>query len=86
MQVCAVQIERTGGPDVLTIADVDIGEPGPGQVRVRHHACGINFIDTGQLRGGARARRDPGRQAPAVDRLRARRGDASRGSTTAPTT
>ena len=42
----AIQIERTGGPDVLTLAEVPIGEPGPGEVRVRHHACGVNFIDT----------------------------------------
>ena len=42
----AIQIERTGGPEVLTLADVPLGEPGPGEVRVRHHACGVNFIDT----------------------------------------
>jgi NADPH:quinone reductase len=42
----AMQIERTGGPDVLQLVDVGVGEPGPGEVRVRHSACGINFIDT----------------------------------------
>jgi NADPH2:quinone reductase len=42
----AIQIQRTGGPEVLQVVDVPIGEPGPGQVRVRHRACGINFIDT----------------------------------------
>jgi NADPH:quinone reductase len=41
-----MQIERTGGPDVLQLVDVGVGEPGPGEVRVRHSACGINFIDT----------------------------------------
>ena len=44
--VRAIQIERTGTPDVMKVATVSVGEPGPGEVRVRHHACGINFIDT----------------------------------------
>ncbi len=42
----AIQIERTGGPEVLRPTAVDVGEPGPGEVRVRHSACGVNFIDT----------------------------------------
>ena len=42
----AIQIDRFGDPDVMQLADVSLGEPGPGEVRVRHHACGINFIDT----------------------------------------
>lgn len=42
----AIQIERTGGPEVMQVVDVPVGEPGPGEVRVRHEACGINFIDT----------------------------------------
>lgn len=43
----AIRIERTGGPEVLTPVDIDEpGAPGPGEVKVRHHACGINFIDT----------------------------------------
>jgi len=41
----AIQIERFGGPEVMQLADVPIGDPGPGEVRVRHRACGINFID-----------------------------------------
>ena len=41
----AIQIDKFGGPEVLHVADVAVGEPGPGEVRVRHHACGINFID-----------------------------------------
>ena len=41
----AIQIERFGDPDVMQLADVPIGDPGPGEVRVRHRACGINFID-----------------------------------------
>ena len=42
----AIQISRTGGPDVLETVDLPIPEPGPGQVRLRHEAIGINFIDT----------------------------------------
>jgi NADPH2:quinone reductase len=43
----AIRIERTGGPEVLQPVEIDAaGEPGPGEVRIRHHACGINFIDT----------------------------------------
>lgn len=41
----AIQFSRTGGPEVLEYVDVAVGEPGPGQARVRHHAIGINFID-----------------------------------------
>jgi len=42
----AIRLSRTGGPDVLDWADVEVGDPGPGQVRVRHTAVGVNFIDT----------------------------------------
>ena len=42
----AIQISRTGAPDVLETVDLPIPEPGPGQVRLRHEAIGINFIDT----------------------------------------
>src|SRR3954470_14893357 len=41
----AIQIDRFGGAEEMHLADVAIGDPGPGEVRVRHHACGINFID-----------------------------------------
>ena len=47
----AIQISEYGGPEVLRLVDVTVGEPGPGQVRVRHHACGINFIDVYQRTG-----------------------------------
>jgi NADPH:quinone reductase len=47
----AIQISEFGGPDVLRLVDVAVGDPGPGQVRVRHHACGINFIDVYQRTG-----------------------------------
>lgn len=42
----AVRFYETGAPDVLRIEDIDVGEPGPGQVRVRHVAVGLNFADT----------------------------------------
>ena len=44
-------IETHGGPEVLKLVNRDVGEPGPGQIRIRHHAVGLNFIDIYQ-RGG----------------------------------
>ncbi len=44
--VKAVRIHKTGGPDVLTFEDVPLAPPAAGQVRVRHGAIGLNFIDT----------------------------------------
>ncbi len=44
--VAAVRVHKHGGPEVLTYEDIEIGAPGPGQLRVKQHACGINFIDT----------------------------------------
>jgi NADPH:quinone reductase len=41
----AVRIHETGGPEVLRFEDVDLGDAGPGEVRVRHTAIGLNFID-----------------------------------------
>ena len=42
----AVRFHETGGPEVLRYEDVEVGEPGPGQVRLRHEAVGLNFADT----------------------------------------
>jgi NADPH:quinone reductase len=42
----AVRMHQTGGPEVLSLEDVAVGEPGPGQARLRHVAVGINFADT----------------------------------------
>jgi NADPH2:quinone reductase len=42
----AIRFEKVGGPEVLTFVDVELPPPGPGQVRVRHTAVGVNFIDT----------------------------------------
>ena len=42
----AIQALRTGGPEVLEAVDLPVPSPGPGQILVRHHAVGLNFIDT----------------------------------------
>ncbi len=42
----AIRFHRTGGPEVLCLEDVEVGQPAPGEARVRHHAVGLNFIDT----------------------------------------
>jgi NADPH2:quinone reductase len=42
----AIRIHQTGGPEVLHVEDLPAGSPGPGEVRVRHTAVGVNFIDT----------------------------------------
>lgn len=47
----AIQIAAFGGPDVMQLVDLPVGEPGPGEVRVRHHAVGLNFIDVYQRTG-----------------------------------
>lgn len=45
MSEYAVRFHRTGGPEVLQYEAVAVGDPGPGEARVRHHAIGLNFID-----------------------------------------
>ncbi len=44
--VAAVRVHKVGGPEALTYEDVEVGTPGPGQVRLKQHACGLNYIDT----------------------------------------
>jgi NADPH2:quinone reductase len=44
--VAAVRVHKTGGPEVLTYEEVEVGAPGQGQLRVKQHACGLNYIDT----------------------------------------
>src|SRR5213080_1109611 len=44
--VAAVRVHKTGGPEVLTYEDIQVPAPGPGQIKVKNHASGINFIDT----------------------------------------
>ncbi len=47
----AIRFDRTGGPEVLNLVDIETPNPGPGQIRVRHEAVGINFIETYQRTG-----------------------------------
>src|SRR3954449_7109157 len=42
----AVRFQEPGGPEVLRLETVECGAPGPGEVRVRHVAVGLNFADT----------------------------------------
>lgn len=51
MKIKAVRIHATGGPEVLKIEELDLPEPGPGEVRIRHTAIGLNFQDI-YTRGG----------------------------------
>src|SRR3954463_2256208 len=44
--VAAMRVHKYGGPEVLTYEDVEVPAPGPGQIRVKNHACGLNFVDT----------------------------------------
>jgi NADPH2:quinone reductase len=44
--VAAVRVHKVGGPEVLTYENIEIGAPGQGQIRVKQHAAGVNFIDT----------------------------------------
>src|SRR5512144_1074513 len=41
----AIRFHQIGGPEVLKLETVDVGEPGPGQARVRHTFIAVNFID-----------------------------------------
>ena len=51
--VHAIRIHEHGGPEVLQWDEVEVGEPAAGEIRVRHTAVGLNYIDT-YLRSGAR--------------------------------
>jgi NADPH2:quinone reductase len=44
--VAAVRVHKVGGPDVLTFEDIEVPAPGQGQIKLKQHACGVNFIDT----------------------------------------
>ena len=47
----AIRFHKTGGPEVLQLDDVQVGDPGQGQVRIKHTAIGVNFVDTYQRSG-----------------------------------
>jgi len=49
--VKAIRFSQTGGPEVLSYEDVEVGAPGAGEARVRHNVIGLNFIDTYQRSG-----------------------------------
>src|ERR1051326_1793060 len=46
VMVAGVRVHKHGGPEVLTYEQFDLPAPGQGQVRLKHHASGVNFIDT----------------------------------------
>ena len=46
-----IRVDQHGGPEALHLVDLPIGDPGPGEIRIRHHACGLNFIDVYQRAG-----------------------------------
>ena len=47
----AIQITAYGGPEQMKLVELPVGEPGPGEIRIRHLACGLNFIDVYQRTG-----------------------------------
>ena len=47
----AVRYHKQGGPEVMQYEDVAVGEPAQGQVRIKHTAIGVNFVDTYQRSG-----------------------------------
>ena len=51
MPIKAIQIRATGGPEQMQLVELEVGAPGPGEIRIRHHASGLNFIDVYQRTG-----------------------------------
>ena len=47
----AIQVAAFGGPENLQRVEVQVGEPAAGEIRIRHHACGLNYIDVYQRTG-----------------------------------
>ena len=47
----AIRFHKAGGPEVLQLDDVQVGDPGQGQVRIKHTAIGVNYVDTYQRSG-----------------------------------
>jgi NADPH:quinone reductase len=47
----AIRITAYGGPDAMQLVDLTVGDPGPGEIRIRHHAVGLNYIDVYQRSG-----------------------------------
>ena len=51
IMVHAIRIHQTGGPEVMKWESVEVGAPGPGQVRLKQHGVGVNYIDVYQRSG-----------------------------------
>ena len=51
IQSRAIRIDQHGGPEQLKLVTVSVGDPGPGEIRIRHKAVGLNFIDVYQRSG-----------------------------------
>jgi NADPH2:quinone reductase len=47
----SIRIQKVGGPEVLQLEEVAVGDPGPGEARILHKACGVNFLDIYQRSG-----------------------------------
>ena len=46
-----IRVDQHGDAEAMHLVDLPVGEPGPGEIRIRHHACGLNFIDVYQRSG-----------------------------------
>lgn len=46
-----IQVAQAGGPEAMQLVHATVGEPGPGEIRIRHQACGLNYIDVYQRSG-----------------------------------
>ncbi len=46
-----IRVDKQGGVEEMHLVDLPVGDPGPGEIRIRHHACGINYIDVYQRSG-----------------------------------
>jgi len=46
-----IRVDQHGDANAMHLVDLPVGEPGPGEIRIRHHACGLNFIDVYQRSG-----------------------------------
>ena len=47
----AIRIDKVGGPEEMKLVELPVGDPGPGEVRIRHRAIGLNYIDVYQRSG-----------------------------------
>jgi len=47
----AIRIDQPGGAEAMKLVELPLGAPGPGEILIRHHACGINYIDVYQRSG-----------------------------------